>query len=363
MATSPTTSKPRSVPPRPVTVRLSEAVSCGWREAGRLPRGSETKQHPDDECDRGAQGDDAHVESERHRRGKQVLWNDRGCDAQNRGADAHSQCAADDRQHQAFGEKLAHHPLPASAQRRPYRQFARAYRGACQQQVGDVRAADEQHEADHAEEQHRRQTEFAPDQRLVHRLDDDAAPFVRVGELPRQAVSHARHVVVCGLEAHAGLHPSDGLQRVDPSQGGTTVRGNERPDAGAAQQLKLFGHDADHGIRQSVQPDVATNHAGVGGKPRAPERFAQDDDIGTLAVVGGEERATGDRPNAEHVEKPGRDPLARHRLGSAVSAAHHHAANAGNEPGDHRELTIAIVPIEHVERRDHASCRGVAAFR
>ena len=36
-------------------------------------------------------GDDAHVESERHRRGKQALRNQRGCDAQNRGADAHSQ--------------------------------------------------------------------------------------------------------------------------------------------------------------------------------------------------------------------------------------------------------------------------------
>ena len=95
----------------------------------------------------------------------------------------------------------------------------------------------------------------------------------------------------------------------------------------------------------------AADHGRVRAEARAPERFAQDHDIGALAVVGGKKRAAGNRLDAEHVEESGRDPLARNGLGRAVRTAHDHAANAWNEPGDQIERAIPLVPVEEVERR------------
>ena len=146
----------------------------------------------------------------------------------------HSQRAADRREHQALGQELADDAPPAGAQRRPYRQLTRAYRRACQEQVGHVGAADEQHEADDAEEQHRRQAELAADQRIVHRLEHDAASLVRLRELPRQPFSDGRHVRARGLERHAGLQASD------RPGGSTRVRAaGGAPSMGTSAQMLL----------------------------------------------------------------------------------------------------------------------------
>ena len=59
-------------------------------------------------------------------------------------------------------------------------------RGARQQQVGDVGAADQQHEADDAEEQHRREAQIAADHGIVHRLEPHAAALVGLRKLARQ---------------------------------------------------------------------------------------------------------------------------------------------------------------------------------
>ena len=69
------------------------------------------------------------------------------------------------------------------AERRPDRQFAFAAGGAGEQQVRDVCAADQQDDADDADEQQGRGAQLAADERLVQRLDRDAAAFVGGGEL------------------------------------------------------------------------------------------------------------------------------------------------------------------------------------
>ena len=209
VATSPTTSRASDSPAAPRRRPAVGGDHLRRRELGRLPRRSEAEQQPDEKRGRGTERDHAHVEGERHRRGQQPLRNHRGRDAQNRRADAHSQDAPDRREHQAFGQELADDARPAGAQRRPDRQLTRAHRGARQQQVGDVGAADEQHEADDAEEQHRRQAELAADQGVVQRLERDAAPLVRLRELSRQPFGDGRHVGIRGLERHAGLQASD----------------------------------------------------------------------------------------------------------------------------------------------------------
>ncbi len=79
--------------------------------------------------------------------------------------------AADQREHDAFGQQLPDDAPAAGAERGPHRQLARAHGRAREQQVGDVGAADEEHESDDAEEQHRREPQIAADHRVVQPLE------------------------------------------------------------------------------------------------------------------------------------------------------------------------------------------------
>ena len=146
--------------------------------------------------------------------GQQSLRNQRRRDAKNRGANRDAEPAADQRQHQAFGQQLADDAPPPGAERGAHRELARPRAGARQQQVRDVGAADQQHESDDAEKQHRRHLEIAADHRVVHRLEPHAAALVGLRELTGQPVGHRRQIGLRGADADAGLHPADHLQHV-----------------------------------------------------------------------------------------------------------------------------------------------------
>ena len=59
-------------------------------------------------------------------------------------------------QHDAFGQQLADQPAAARANRQPHRHLVLPRRGAGEQQVGDIGAADEQHDADDRHHDHQR---------------------------------------------------------------------------------------------------------------------------------------------------------------------------------------------------------------
>ena len=91
-----------------------------------------------------------------------------------------------------------------------------------------------------------------------------------------------------------------------------------------------------------------------------PKRERQNASLKTTALdsrcfVGGNKRPTRYRRDAKNVKDAGRDPLTGNRLGRAVGASHHHAADARNEPGHLFKRAILVVPIEEVERRNTAS--------
>ena len=67
-------------------------------------------------------------------------------------ASADADDGGDEREHDAFGEQLADDPAAAGAERCTNGELAGARGAARQQQVGDVAARDEQHEADGAEQ-------------------------------------------------------------------------------------------------------------------------------------------------------------------------------------------------------------------
>ena len=203
------TSSPRSRPPLPVVVRVSDPITSADEKCGRLPRRHHAEEQPDKQRRAGTEGDDPHVECQRDGRRQQTLRNERWRHAENGGADPRSERAADQRQHDALGQQLPDDAAAAGAERRPDRQLARAHRRAGEQQVGDVGAADEEHESDDAEEQHRREPQIAADDRIVHPLERHAAALVGLRELARETVGDgARSASAASSETPGFMRPT-----------------------------------------------------------------------------------------------------------------------------------------------------------
>ena len=81
--------------------------------------------------------------------------------------------AAEQRQHQRFGEDVLHEPRPAGAEREAHGQLALARGRAHQHHARDVQADDEQHHAGEAKQHRLRDRHLAPRARAqrVIRLD------------------------------------------------------------------------------------------------------------------------------------------------------------------------------------------------
>ena len=244
------------------------------------------------------------------------------------------------------------------ADRRPDRQFAFAAGGAGEQQVRDVCAADQQDDADDADEQQGRGAKLAADERLVQRLDRDAAAFVGGGEVLGESVGDHRKVGSGRFNRHAGFHPPDHSELVQRAQlRRRTENRPHGPHARATEQLELPRDDADDGERHAVETDIGADDGGVAVEPRLPQGFAEHGHVGAAAVVVGHERPAGNRLDAEGVEEPGCDPLAGDVLGETVGAGHHHAADARDVARDDVEGAVAIAPVGHVQGR-HGTARG-----
>ena len=165
------------------------------------------------------------------------------------------------------------------------RQLARAHRGARQQQVGDVGAADEQHEADDAEEQHRRESQIAADERVVQRLERDAAARVGLRELARQPGGDRRQV---GSAAARSSRPASAARpprrRTRRARAAAGAGSDASPRCCCARcSWKSSGTTPTTRAQLAVEPDLAADDGRVGVEARAPERLAQHDDVGALS--------------------------------------------------------------------------------
>ena len=189
------------------------------------------------------------------------------------------------RQDQALGEQLPRDPSAAGTERRANRQFAAAGRGPRQQQVGDVGAADEQHEADHAQEQHRGHAQVAADDGLAHRHHFHAATTV-LGHRARQFRGHGRHLGAGAGDGRAGGDPPDPTEEVGRAQLRVGTDADEGPDAvvlGPAESCRRHAH---HAVRLAVQHQVLADDRRVGIEARPPVGFGEDDGVVLDPVVG-----------------------------------------------------------------------------
>ena len=104
----------------------------------------------------------------------------------------------------AFDEELAHDARPAGANRQPHGHLALALGAARQQQVGDVRARDEQHETGRGLPHRQDRSEADVHHAVAERIDPHLASAVRVRMLAREPFTDRGHLRLRVLERAPG---------------------------------------------------------------------------------------------------------------------------------------------------------------
>ena len=143
-----------------VTARLRASASLA--AAGRDERRHDAEDDAGDE--RGDHRERDHRQIERRLvepRNRNAIANQREQAAMTQRRDGQPRDAARHREHQAFGEHLAHQPPALRAERGAHADLALARGAARQQQIRDVDAGHEQHEHDGAHQREQRRPELA----------------------------------------------------------------------------------------------------------------------------------------------------------------------------------------------------------
>ena len=144
--------------------------------------------------------------------GKRIGGSQQG-QAHQPGGGEHATQPADARQDDAFRHDLRGQLPARRAERRAHDQLVPARRGPRQQQIADVRAGDEQHQADGAEQ--RQQDRAAIAHEVVGEADDvDADVAIRFGVFPRQPRGDARGGGARAFHAHVVAQPRDAHRAV-----------------------------------------------------------------------------------------------------------------------------------------------------
>ena len=170
------------------------------------------------------------------------------------------------RQDQALDQQLANQPSSARAEPRPDGELVRALGAAHQQQVGDVRAGDQEDQRADREERDPDQVRHAADHLLVDRHDGGAE---RRGAGWRLGVQLARDRAQLGLRrARGSLRPADA--RTPTTSGAARLRGPREPAtpdgtqrSARAREPEARAHDADDHRRPPIERDRAAQNPGV----------------------------------------------------------------------------------------------------
>ena len=251
----------------------------GHRASGRLERRRRADEQPGHQRDADRERDDGAVhphfaearDAERLETGQRVAAP---------GRDEKPRHRADHRQQQAFRQQLADEPPAAGAERRPHRELALARGRACEQQVGDVRARDEQHEADGAQQQQQRGPRVFDDvavQRGDRELEVSVVLRVRLLEAFRDVLNVSRR----GVTAHAVLHAADHVEepRAAVVYAERLIVGEWHPELALGRVRQRRRHHADDRVGDAVQPDRLPDDVRVPAEALHPEAVTEQDDV------------------------------------------------------------------------------------
>ena len=187
-------------------------------------------------------------------------------------------CAADQCEHGSFREQLPDQARTPRTKRAAHRQLTLAGAGAREQQVGDVRARDQQHEPDGAE-QHEQRCAHSPRDPIAQRSGAEREPIVRRCEAGTQVPADRLQVGIDPLRAEPRPHPPDHRQVLAPATGlrpcveRLVVRERTVHVDVARNPLPRREH-ADDLVRVSVQLQCAPDHVRAA-ELALPERVTQ----------------------------------------------------------------------------------------
>ena len=233
---------------------------------------------------------------------------------------------ADDSEHERLREELSQQLGPGRAEGKPDRELGRTVRRAREQQVGDVGAGDEQHDARGREQQDERRFRTS-----AHVALSPAAVFdghlarteLRHGLVAQSLLERHLHRVDDGFEDQvqtrprlfnrgAWLESAEQVHPVPPPVGvavetraeGLAHRDRDECHRPCAEHrpLKVARGNADDGERLSIDDEDLVDHGRIRAEIADPERVTEDRDVvpANGVVVVRREKPTERRPHAEH---------------------------------------------------------------
>jgi len=209
----------------------------------------------------------------------------------------------------ALGEHLLEDAGAGGAKSEAHGEFAAAARGAREQEIGDVGAGDEEHEADGADEHEQSGANVASE--LIAESDGVGADFgVGVRVLLFELFGDDGEIGVGGGEGDAEFEARDDLKIVVAAVGQFLLGEADRnPDFGfTVGELEAAGHHADDRGFFVVEPNLPADNLRITGKTAKPEAVAENDDrSGAGHVVFGKEVAAESGRDAENGEEVGGD--------------------------------------------------------
>jgi hypothetical protein len=214
---------------------------------------------------------------------------------------------ADAGKHEAFGHQLTDDSSCPGAERTAHGHLALTRLGTREQQIGDVRARDQQQKADGAEKQPDRPADGADDfltQRQHHGVELHLA---RVQSAVRPRLRERVEIIPRLIDRYAGLEPRRRIVAVVAMIGARLVPSSGSPQRArrgileVGRQDELGRHDADDLVRHAVDLNRPPDHPRVAGVPPLPEAVPENHEVRAVRhVLFGREQPSTDRRHTEH---------------------------------------------------------------
>src|SRR6267142_419651 len=258
--------------------------------ARTLKRGNQAKQDSCPERDKHGKTDDPPVQAHHHA----VFSNPgktRGVDRQQRSnaqnTEDQSQGTSGQRQQNALRQQLAHDPSPACAHGRSDGNLAFSAGSADQQKVRDIRARDQQNEADGAEQDHKRLPHITY-KGLLERLDAKTIGWTNtVRELAPKLLAGCLELCLGLLQCDPGFQPARRL-KVMALIAGVRIELERHKDFGCRTEftdIESRANDSNHNIGITAQGNGLTYDSRIARETSGPQTVADQGNLFTIGKI------------------------------------------------------------------------------
>ena len=272
-------------------------------------------------------------------------------DAPRREEDA--QGAAERGDHQALDEPLRDRPAARLTEGAADGEIEAASGGPHEQQIREVRAGDEQEQADGAEQHQQRPPESVADDVLDER-DEAGAPAALAGRHRRRDLRRDRLQLAIGrLDRHAGRESREDVELVVQAVLRGHVGLHRHRDLDVAGQRQADRRHADDGVGLPVELQRLADDVGPAAEVPAPEPVRDDRDSRAVraVLVRGEVAPLG-HPHTECVEEIGRDPPHLDQLWVGAPGQVHGAPRDRGHRGEARRARLEVDVVRHRDREE-----------